>query len=292
MLSSRQITPSWHTLSFKPSQNQLRTVVSIAPPRIYEKKPIPRKYGPRKTYLYNQYTRLLASSSSSPLIFLQHTDFNIPRLIQLRKDIATAAKRHATPTPSLASPSPSPVVSEVELPTLTVIRTSIFGVVLREYAPLDVAQVSEISKLVEGGLAILSLPSLNPPQLNAIVRTLDRTIPPKKPPTPQELEEAERASKADPPQPGRKPVRVRPTLQPELKVLGALVEGRVLVSAGVRDVAKLPTLETLRAQIVGLVSSPGQQIAGVLGQAGGGRLARTLEGLKKSLEEGEVTTPS
>ena len=50
-------------------------------------------------------------------------------------------------------------------------------------------------------------------------------------------------------------------------------------------VAKLPTLDTLRAQLVGLLSAPATQLAMVLSEASGGKLARTLEGLKKSLEE-------
>jgi ribosomal protein L10 len=79
--------------------------------------------------------------------------------------------------------------------------------------------------------------------------------------------------------------RVRPVLTPELVVMGALIERRVFGMEGVRDVSKLPTLDTLRAQIVGLLSSPAVQLAAVLSEASGGKLARTLEGLKKGLEE-------
>ncbi|KAL0066621.1 hypothetical protein AAF712_006425 [Marasmius tenuissimus] len=67
--------------------------------------------------------------------------------------------------------------------------------------------------------------------------------------------------------------------------MGALIEGKVFLPKGVKDVAGLPKMETLRAQIIGLLSAPGAQLAGVLSQAAGGQLARTLEGLKKSLEE-------
>jgi ribosomal protein L10 len=79
--------------------------------------------------------------------------------------------------------------------------------------------------------------------------------------------------------------RQRPVLTPDLKVVGALIEGKVFLPQGVRDVSALPTLDTLRAQIVGLLSHPGMQIAALLNEAGGAKLARTLEGLKKSLEE-------
>ena len=86
--------------------------------------------------------------------------------------------------------------------------------------------------------------------------------------------------------PGRKMKRQRPVLDPELTLVGALIEGRVFSVEKVKDVSKLPTLETLRQQIVGLISSPAVQLAMVLGEASGGKLARTLEGLKKGLEEG------
>lgn len=84
--------------------------------------------------------------------------------------------------------------------------------------------------------------------------------------------------------------RVKPTLTPELTVMGALIEGKVFKASAVKDVASLPTLDTLRAQLIGLVSSPANQIASVLGQASGGQLARTLEGFKKGLEDAEGTT--
>ncbi len=67
--------------------------------------------------------------------------------------------------------------------------------------------------------------------------------------------------------------------------MGAIVEKRVLLPDGVQQISKLPTLGTLHAQIVGLLSAPATQLAMVLGEAGGGKLARTLEGLKKALEE-------
>jgi ribosomal protein L10 len=69
--------------------------------------------------------------------------------------------------------------------------------------------------------------------------------------------------------------------------LGALIEGRFFGPPRLHEVARLPTLDTLRAQIVGLLGSHAIQLAGVLSEAGGGKLARTLQGLKKGLEEGQ-----
>ena len=52
------------------------------------------------------------------------------------------------------------------------------------------------------------------------------------------------------------------------------------------ELTKLPTLSTLRAQLVGLLSMPGQQLAGVLSQASGGALSLALEGRRRDLEKG------
>ncbi|KIJ22194.1 hypothetical protein PAXINDRAFT_58320, partial [Paxillus involutus ATCC 200175] len=252
-------------------------VVSIEPPVVYERKPVPRRYGERKSFLYNQYAHMLKASENAPIIFLQHKDFTARKLQTLRREIELANSRF---TPSLASPTPITVS-----PKLTVMRTSIFGVALRDFAPLDAEKTPQIAKLVDGALAILTLPSLNPPQLNAIIRAIDRAVPPKKAQA-EEVQAKPRKGKEEDPDfiPGRPVPRVKPTLTPELKVMGALIEGRVFSAAGVKDVAKLPTLDTLRAQIVGLLSSPAMQLAAVLSEASGGKLARTLEGLKKGLE--------
>lgn len=83
--------------------------------------------------------------------------------------------------------------------------------------------------------------------------------------------------------------RVREERTPELKVVGVVVEGRVFLKegGGVREVAGLETLGTLRAQIVGMLSAPAGQLAALLGEASGGRVARTLDGFRKSLEEAQ-----
>ncbi|KAI0368912.1 hypothetical protein BV20DRAFT_968718 [Pilatotrama ljubarskyi] len=256
--------------------------VSLKPPVVYPRmKGQPRRYAERKTYLYNQYTRLLQSSFDRPLIFFEHHDFSANRLIQLRAEIAQAVAKHAK-TPSLATPSPAPLAPE-EYPTFTILRTSIFGVALREMNQLDMKTRREIAKAVPGTLAVLSFPTLNPPQLKAVLRVLARSVPPRKPKTPEEIEAEKKAAEAAF-VPGRRPKRQRPTPVPDLKLLGALVEGKMFKAEGVKSVAELPTLDGLRAQLVGLLSAPASQLSMVLSEASGGKLARTLEGFKKSLE--------
>ncbi|THH26435.1 hypothetical protein EUX98_g7753 [Antrodiella citrinella] len=238
-------------------------VVSIKPPIVYPKKKYPRTYNERKTYLYNQYARLLEDSQSTPIIFLEHVDFSVPRLIQLRREISAAALKHAVAAPSLSSPTPVPAI-EPELPTFK----------------------------VSGGFAILTLPNLNPPQLKAIMRIMSRLVPPCKTVTSEDIKKREEEAQKNF-VPGRKLKRQRQVL-PDLRVVGALIEGRIFKADGVKSVAELPTLDTLRAQLVGLISAPATQLAGVVSAASSGQLARTLEGLKKSLEEeagGEDANP-
>ena len=61
----------------------------------------------------------------------------------------------------------------------------------------------------------------------------------------------------------------------KLKILGGLAVGAVLNPEGVKALAELPSLDQLRAKIIGLVQAPATKVAGVL-QAPAGSLARVL----------------
>ncbi len=61
----------------------------------------------------------------------------------------------------------------------------------------------------------------------------------------------------------------------KFKVVGAIMGETVLDTAGVDALAKLPSLDELRAKIVGLLNAPATRVAGVL-QAPGAQLARVL----------------
>lgn len=251
-----------------------------------------RAFNGAKAYQFNWYTRLLEGSRTGPVIVLHHEEFSAERLKKLRSDIIVAAqKAHKRDNPT------SPVEAAPQ-PTLTVVRSGVFGVALRRFGDVSVGDLEKMITTTKGSFAVLTLPELNPPLLNAVLRAMDKSVPPKKPKTPEELAAIEAAKTADPDHPGRRMKRIRPVRTPGMKVMGAIVEGRVLLPKGLDEVSKLPTLDTLRAQIVGLLSAPGAQIAGILGQAAGGQLARTLEGLKKGLEEdakpaeGEAAPPS
>ncbi len=61
----------------------------------------------------------------------------------------------------------------------------------------------------------------------------------------------------------------------KLVVLGGALGAQTLNAAGIRALADLPSLDTLRAQLVGLIAAPATRIAGVL-QAPAGQLARVF----------------
>jgi ribosomal protein L10 len=253
--------------------------ISVKPAKILPGKQLPRVFKDKKAFQYNWYTKILENSSKGPLLILQHKEFSAQRLVKLRRDIMASSRSK----PSLASPTPVPI--SLPDPSLTVIRTSIFGAALRDFPNVNLEEADRMLDGSVGNFAVLSLPTFDPPQLNAILRAMDRGVPPRKPKTPEEIKKELVDKNADPESPGRRVKRMRKILQPELKLVGALIEGRVFLPEGVRDVSKLPTLDTLRAQIVGLLSAPAILLAGVLSEASGGRLARTLEGLRKGLEQ-------
>ena len=58
-------------------------------------------------------------------------------------------------------------------------------------------------------------------------------------------------------------------------VLGGAIGGQTLDAAGVKALSELPSLETLRAGLLGMLQTPATRIAGVL-QAPGGQVARVL----------------
>lgn len=63
-------------------------------------------------------------------------------------------------------------------------------------------------------------------------------------------------------------------------VLGGAIGGQTLDAAGVKALSELPSLETLRGKLLGLLQAPATRIAGIL-QAPGGQLARVLAAYAK-----------
>jgi large subunit ribosomal protein L10 len=64
-------------------------------------------------------------------------------------------------------------------------------------------------------------------------------------------------------------------------------KNRLVSTSEILDIGTLPELDTLRAQLVGLLEMPARQTIGVLSQAAGGSLVRTLQGLEGDLKARE-----
>jgi large subunit ribosomal protein L10 len=61
----------------------------------------------------------------------------------------------------------------------------------------------------------------------------------------------------------------------KLTIVGGALAGQQIDAAGVRELASLPSLDALRAKLVGLLQTPGTRLAVVL-QATAGQIARVL----------------
>jgi len=69
----------------------------------------------------------------------------------------------------------------------------------------------------------------------------------------------------------------------KLVVIGGSLGTQMLNAAGVKALSELPSLDALRAGLLGMLSTPATRIAGVL-QAPGGQLARVLAAYAKKDE--------
>lgn len=208
-----------------------------------------RVYTDRKTYLYDYYTHLLQTSQL--VLLFQHDNLSVSDLQKIRQGMAKI-----TPPPSSSSSSSS---SETVKPTprasLTILRTGILSALTRH-------QSIPFPKL-KGQTALLTSPTLSPKYMSQILTSIQRTI---------------KKNQRE----GTKDQLVK---QPELKLLFGYMEGRQLLEVGdVDKLGKLPDLDGLRSQLVGLLEMRGRELVGVLGQAGGGGLVRTLQGRQNDLK--------
>jgi large subunit ribosomal protein L10 len=69
----------------------------------------------------------------------------------------------------------------------------------------------------------------------------------------------------------------------KLSIVGGALGARTLDEAGIKALAELPSLDTLRAGILGLLNAPATKVAGVL-QAPAGQLARVFSAYAKKGE--------
>ena len=74
----------------------------------------------------------------------------------------------------------------------------------------------------------------------------------------------------------------------DLKIVGGLLDGELLSADEVKALAELPSLDELRAQIIGMLQAPARNLVGVF--AGGVRqVVNVLDAYAKQEEEAEVS---
>ena len=74
----------------------------------------------------------------------------------------------------------------------------------------------------------------------------------------------------------------------KLSIVGGMMDGELIDSEVIKKLANLPTMDELRAKIIGVLSAPAIKIAGILTRPGG-QLAQVIQA-KSQLPESENTT--
>ncbi|KAJ9111396.1 hypothetical protein QFC19_001165 [Naganishia cerealis] len=147
--------------------------------------------------------------------------------------------------------------------TLTTVRTGILSAVVNKRRAKS-KSAKALSSLLSGPLALITCPNFSPTHVGKILQAINKALHQRPPVSTQ----------------GSFPVNSR------MMLLGGIFEGDSVVSAQqVADIAKLPEMSTLHAQLVGLLESSGSQLVGTLQSAAGGSLVRTLQGLENDLKE-------
>ena len=142
----------------------------------------------------------------------------------------------------------------------TMARTGLLRPVCRR----DTAEsIQALEPYLHGQMAMLTCPVLSPEYVGKVLRAIERPV-------------TAAANDVDP-----KSEKKAPLLRP---LVAVAERARVIDAKSLPAFTQLPNLATLRAQLVGLLSAPGTQLAGILSQAGGGELAATLEARRRDLE--------
>ncbi|KAM0785981.1 hypothetical protein ACM66B_006799 [Microbotryomycetes sp. NB124-2] len=220
----------------------------------------------RKQVLYAKHQHLL--TTNKVVLFLRPSEFTAHEWRDLRADLAQASAAAQTAAGDNANPSQL---------KLTVLRPGLLPALLRDDTIRAQFDASLLSTHLAGPLAVLTAQDLHPPTLQKVLKVLDKysTAPARNAPPVDPKEQAK----------GSKSAGAVDKAQ-RLPVLSSLFEAQAADHARTVAVSKMPSLDTLRAQIVGLLSMPGARITGILGQRAV-EVSRTLQGFKQGLEDGQ-----
>ena len=213
-------------------------------------------FSERKTFLFNKYQRMMRENE---LVVLFHAEnLNVKLLSEIRRQVShikvpeadlarLEALNHGAPWTWPAS-------------AFTMARTGL----LRPVCSRDTAEsIQALEPYLHGQMAMLTCPVLSPEYVGKVLRAIERPV-------------TAAANDVEP-----KPHKKAPLLRP---LVAVAERARVIDAKSLPAFTQLPNLATLRAQLVGLLSAPGTQLAGILSQAGGGELAATLEARRRDLE--------
>lgn len=213
-------------------------------------------FSERKTFLFNKYQRMMRENE---LVVLFHAEnLNVKLLSEIRRQVShikvpdadlarLEALNHGAPWTWPAS-------------AFTMARTGLLRPVCRR----DTAEsIQALEPYLHGQMAMLTCPVLSPEYVGKVLRAIERPV-------------TAAANDVDP-----KSEKKAPLLRP---LVAVAERARVIDAKSLPAFTRLPNLATLRAQLVGLLSAPGTQLAGILSQAGGGELAATLEARRRDLE--------
>ncbi|BGP27545.1 hypothetical protein JCM10295v2_006517 [Rhodotorula toruloides] len=227
-----------------------------------------------KELAYRRHAHLL--TANDVVLFLRPGEFNAHEWGTLRAQLAALSANPADPStpplkltvlrPGLLSPlvrAAQPRDPKAKKPKHQQQSLQLSDAAREALAALDFSLINDRSH-TSGPIAVVTSPSLHPPTLSkvlALVNKFSQTPNPNRP------------------APGPKDPPVE-----RLAILSSLVERQAATLERTEEVGKLPSLDTLRAQLVGLLSAPGARITGVVG-ARAQEIGRALEGFKLGLEE-------
>lgn len=247
----------------RPAVNILRRAASTLAekPQLASSQP-GRVYPERKAFLFKYYEHLLQRSQL--VLLFKHQNLSVAQSQQIRHAI------QKIPVPALpaaaaeaAEGSPAP---EGERAVMTITRTGVLGPVVR-----SVPAGQGLESHLQGPTALITCPTISPKYVKQVLAAIETTI----------KKNTKKAEKKD-----------EVVKNPEFTLVAGVLEGsRLMDPKQVKDVAQLPELDQLRAQLLGLLEMPGRQLLGVLNQAGGGGLVRTLQSLEESLKK-DAAPPS
>ena len=213
-------------------------------------------FSERKTFLFNKYQRMMRENE---LVVLFHAEnLNVKLLSEIRRQVSHIKVPEADlarlETLNRGAPWTGPASA------FTMARTGLLRPVCRR----DTAEsIQALEPYLHGQMAMLTCPVLSPEYVGKVLRAIERPV-------------TAAANDVDP-----KSEKKAPLLRP---LVAVAERARVIDAKSLPAFTQLPNLATLRAQLVGLLSAPGTQLAGILSQAGGGELAATLEARRRDLE--------